>query len=85
MPKITASAPILLVRDVVASANYFRDAVGFADDRLWGDLPDFWIAFARAYGAAAVGRRRADNIFRVALVLALLGGAWVITKQLDSR
>jgi len=44
MPKVTASAPVLLVRDVVASAEYFRDAVGFGHDRLWGDPPDFCIA-----------------------------------------
>ena len=43
MPRITASAPILLVRDVVASANYFRDAVGFDHDKLWGSPPDFCI------------------------------------------
>jgi uncharacterized glyoxalase superfamily protein PhnB len=43
MPKITASAPVLLVRDVVASANYFRDAVGFTSNQLWGHPPDFCI------------------------------------------
>jgi hypothetical protein len=43
MPKITASAPVLLVSDVVASANYFRDAVGFAYEQFWGDPPDFCI------------------------------------------
>jgi predicted lactoylglutathione lyase len=42
--KITGSAPVLLVRDVGASAAYFRDAVGFRHDRLWGDPPDFCIA-----------------------------------------
>lgn len=41
MPRITASAPVLLVRDVVASADYFRDRLGFSYDRLWGDPPDF--------------------------------------------
>lgn len=41
MPRILGSAPVLLVRDVVASANYFRDRLGFAYDRLWGDPPDF--------------------------------------------
>jgi len=44
MPKITASAPVLLVRDVVASANYFRDSVGFAYDQFYGHPPDFCIA-----------------------------------------
>ena len=41
MGRITASAPVLLVRDVVASANYFRDRLGFTYDRLWGDPADF--------------------------------------------
>ena len=41
--KIIGSAPILLVKDVVASANYYRDKVGFAYDRFWGDPPGFCI------------------------------------------
>ena len=41
MAKITASAPVLLVRDVKASASHFRDRLGFSFDRLWGDPPDF--------------------------------------------
>lgn len=32
---------MLLVRDVVASANYFRDKLGFTYDRLWNEPPDF--------------------------------------------
>jgi uncharacterized glyoxalase superfamily protein PhnB len=43
MPKLTAHAPILLVTDVVKSANYFRDCVGFSYDRLWGEPPCFCI------------------------------------------
>jgi catechol 2,3-dioxygenase-like lactoylglutathione lyase family enzyme len=43
MPRLTGSAPILLVRDVVASANYFRDAVGFSYDHFYGEPPDFCI------------------------------------------
>ncbi|MEM8783157.1 MAG: bleomycin resistance protein [Planctomycetota bacterium] len=41
MPKLTTLAPVLLVRDVVASADYFRDRCGFRYDRFWGDPPDF--------------------------------------------
>ena len=41
--KIVGSAPILLVTDVVKSANYFRDKVGFTYDRFWGDPPSFCI------------------------------------------
>jgi len=42
-PKIIGSAPILLVADVVAAANYYRDKVGFTYDRFWGDPPGFCI------------------------------------------
>jgi len=41
--KIVGSAPILLVRDVIASANYYRDKVGFSYECFWGDLPCFCI------------------------------------------
>jgi hypothetical protein len=43
MPKLTASAPILLVNDVVAAANYWRDCVGFSYERFWGETPGFCI------------------------------------------
>ncbi len=41
MAKIVGSAPVLLVRDVVAAAGYFRDRLGFAYDRFWGEPPNF--------------------------------------------
>ncbi len=41
MPKLLTSAPVLLVRDVAASAAYFRDCCGFRFDRFWGDPPAF--------------------------------------------
>ncbi|HUG11439.1 MAG TPA: VOC family protein [Opitutaceae bacterium] len=40
-PKLTASAPVLLVKDVVAAANHYRDAMGFSYDRFWGEPPAF--------------------------------------------
>ncbi|MDQ8201816.1 VOC family protein [Pelagicoccus sp. SDUM812003] len=41
--KLTASSPILLVKDVVAAANHYRDAMGFHYDRFWGEPPNFVI------------------------------------------
>lgn len=38
--KITASAPVLLVADVVKAAAYYRDQLGFAVS-LFHDPPDF--------------------------------------------
>jgi catechol 2,3-dioxygenase-like lactoylglutathione lyase family enzyme len=40
---LTACAPVLLVRDVVASAHHYRDRLGFSFDRLWGHPPHFVI------------------------------------------
>jgi catechol 2,3-dioxygenase-like lactoylglutathione lyase family enzyme len=34
-------APLLIVKDVLASANFYRDRLGFAYDRLWNDPPSF--------------------------------------------
>ncbi|MEZ5863150.1 MAG: hypothetical protein R3D25_03420 [Geminicoccaceae bacterium] len=36
-------APILLVRNVVAAAEYWRDRVGFTIPRYWGEPPGFCI------------------------------------------
>ena len=42
-PKLIASAPVLFVKDIVAAANYYRDKMGFAYDRFWGEPPSFVI------------------------------------------
>ena len=34
-------APLFNVGDVVASANYYRDKLGFKYDRFWGEPPSF--------------------------------------------
>jgi hypothetical protein len=36
-------APYFIVDDVVATANYYRDKLGFHYERLWGDPPAFAI------------------------------------------
>ncbi|MCL4706744.1 VOC family protein [bacterium] len=41
MSKIVALAPVLLVKDVVAAANYYRDKLGFAYERFWGEPANF--------------------------------------------
>jgi predicted enzyme related to lactoylglutathione lyase len=39
--QLRAIAPRFFVADVVRSANYYRDVLGFAFDRLWGEPPCF--------------------------------------------
>jgi GNAT superfamily N-acetyltransferase len=38
---LRTSEPIFPVADVVATVRYFRDVLGFIDEWLWGDPPDF--------------------------------------------
>ena len=33
------AAPVLLVEDVITTAEHYRDALGFTFDRFWGDPP----------------------------------------------
>ncbi len=42
-PKLTASAAVLLVHDVVAAASHYRDAMGFQYSRFYGEPPGFVI------------------------------------------
>jgi predicted enzyme related to lactoylglutathione lyase len=40
-------APYFLVDDVVASANYYRDKLGFEYDRFWGEPAAFCMVYRR--------------------------------------
>ena len=40
-------APYFLVDDVIASANYYRDKLGFRYDRFWGEPPEFCMVHRR--------------------------------------
>jgi catechol 2,3-dioxygenase-like lactoylglutathione lyase family enzyme len=43
MPKITAAAPVLLVKDVTVSAEWYRDKLGFTIVEYYGTPPNFVI------------------------------------------
>ena len=40
-------APYFFVADVVASANYYRDMLGFRYDRFWNEPPGFCMVYRR--------------------------------------
>lgn len=42
-PRIIGSAATLLVKDVVAAADYYRDRVGFSYEHFWGEPACFCI------------------------------------------
>ncbi len=39
--KITASAPILLVKDIIHSANWYKEKLGFSYERFFGEPANF--------------------------------------------
>lgn len=57
-------APYFIVDDVVATANWYRDRLGFEYDRLWGEPPVF--CMVRRHGGVImlsqlVGRARPNH------------------------
>lgn len=40
-------APYFLVEDVVMTANFYRDKLGFQYERFWGDPPGFCMVYRR--------------------------------------
>ena len=58
MAKITASAPVLLVKDVVLAAAYFRDKLGFTEQTLYNEPPSFAIIRRDGFRRAVAGRCR---------------------------
>lgn len=49
-------APFFIVDDVVATANFYRDQLGFAYERFWGDPPGF--AMVRRNGVVIMLKQR---------------------------
>ena len=43
-------APYLIVDDVVATAQYYRDKLGFSFERFWGEPPSFCIVWRNGVG-----------------------------------
>ena len=47
-PALTSSAAVLLVKDVSAAADYYREKLGFGCDDFFGDPPSFCILHREA-------------------------------------
>ena len=73
--QLTACAPILLVRDIVAAANHYRDAMGFHYERFWGDPPNFVIL---KRDGLSVMLRQADDPRHVIPYWTVADGLWNI-------
>ena len=64
---IRNSEPIFPVADIVATVRYYRDVLGFAEEWVWGEPPDFGgVRWGKIGAMFALQPGRAANI----------GGQW---------
>jgi predicted enzyme related to lactoylglutathione lyase len=68
-------APYFIVDDVVATANYYRDKLGFQYDRFWGEPPCFCMVH-RSGAVIMLGQLEASGVMRPNRIVDPEGGAW---------
>ena len=68
-------APYFIVDDVVASANYYRDKLGFAYDRFWGEPPGFCMV-CRNGAVIMLSQLEKSGVMRPNRLADPEGGAW---------
>jgi predicted enzyme related to lactoylglutathione lyase len=68
-------APYFIVDDVVATANYYRDKLGFQYERFWGEPPCFAMVY-RSGVTIMLSQFEKTGLMRPNSVVAPDGGAW---------
>lgn len=68
-------APYFVVDDVVATANYYRDKLGFAYERFWGDPPSFCMVHRRGV-VIMLSQLERKGVMRPNRLVDPEGGAW---------
>ena len=68
-------APYLIVDDVVATANYYRDRLGFRYERFWGDPPAFCMVY-RSGVVIMLAQLERTGLTRPNRTVDPEGGAW---------
>ena len=68
-------APYFIVDDVVATANYYRDKLGFAYDRFWGEPASFCMV-CRNGVVVMLSQLEKTGVVRPNRVADPEGGAW---------
>src|SRR5437867_823285 len=68
-------APYFIVQDVVVTANYYRDKLGFEYERFWNDPPSFCMVMRR--GVVIMLAQFEETVFmRPNHIVDPEGGAW---------
>jgi catechol 2,3-dioxygenase-like lactoylglutathione lyase family enzyme len=81
--KVIAGATVLLVADVPASADYYRDALGFSYERFWGDPPDFCMVWRDQQCVMLSGAPEPELIRPVSTVKPAVWDAYFWVQGLD--
>ena len=68
-------APYLIVDDVVATANYYRDKLGFEYERFWNDPPSFCMV-ERNSVVIMLAQLETTGVMRPNRTVDPEGGAW---------
>ena len=69
-------APYFIVDDVVATANYYRDKLGFGYDRLWGEPPSFCMVCRNGVVVMLSQLEETRGVMRPNRLADPEGGAW---------
>lgn len=81
--KVVAGATVLLVADVRASAEYYRDALGFSFERFWGDPPDFCMVWRDRQCVMLSGAPSPADVRPVSSVKPAVWDVYLWVKGLD--
>lgn len=68
-------APCFIVDDVVASASYYRERLGFGYERLWGDPPSFCMVWRNGI-VIMLTQLECKGVMRPNRTVDPEGGAW---------
>ena len=68
-------APYFIVDDVVATANFYRDVLGFSYDQIWNDPPSFCIVH-RNGAAFSLSKLEITGVMRPNRIVDPEGCAW---------
>src|SRR5688500_20166091 len=75
-------APYFIVDDVVATANYYRDSLGFRYERFWNDPPSFCMV-QRSGVVIMLAELESSGVVRPNRVVDPEGTAWDASIWLD--
>ena len=76
-------APYLIVDDVVTTANYYRDKLGFAYDRFWNEPPSFCMV-KRSGMVIMLAQLEQSGVMRPNRSVDPEGGAWDAYVWIDN-